>query len=54
MDGTAKLMARLRTIRNTIGRLSSRSRLARTNQAPNSPKMAPDAPSAGWAGAAKK
>ena len=28
--------------------LSIRSRLATTNQAPSRPKMAPDAPRAGW------
>ena len=53
MDGTAKLMARLRTIRNMIPRLSSRSRLDSTNHAPNRPKMAPEAPSADWFGGAK-
>ena len=37
-----------------MARLSSRSRLDRTNQAPNRPKMAPEAPSADSVGGAKR
>ena len=47
MSATTKLMARFSTIRKTMARVSSRSRLDTTNHAPNRPKMAPDAPSAG-------
>src|SRR5262249_28324242 len=45
MPATAKLIPRLSTIRNTIDLESTRSRRDTTNQAPNSPKTAPDAPS---------
>ncbi len=38
----------------TIPRVSRRSRLDTTNHAPNKPKMAPEAPTAGAFGAARK
>jgi eukaryotic-like serine/threonine-protein kinase len=46
----AKLKPRFRTIRNTTWRESTRSRRDSTNQAPNRPKIAPDAPLAPWLG----
>ena len=49
-----KLRARLMAIRMTIPRVSSFSRLDTTNHAPNSPKMAPEAPTAGEFGGARK
>ena len=52
--GTTNPMTRFSTTTATIHRLSSRSLLATTNQAPNRPKIAPDAPSASTFGGPTK